>query len=217
MERIYTHKILLILSVFLLILFVFSSFFINSFGYTTVSDYSLPYTDLFENHISGKDDNGYYIIEGQNTVCDRCFVIESDGILYYFFVSDGYFDNSVTKYCFTDTSNYNYIYYEYSTDGTFIRQNSLLCRSSFNLWHYDFVYSTFDLVTEDGTIFFQLTPLAQVISVENLERKTTKEITEILPLILVVVVSFLGLRKALSWLSTLLRRCLILLNLLVNT
>ena len=54
--------------------------------------------------------------------------------------------------------------------------------------------------------FFYLPPtvLAEVLKPEE-GRKTIAEIVEVLPLILVVVVSFLGLRKALNWLLTLLR------------
>lgn len=55
--------------------------------------------------------------------------------------------------------------------------------------------------------FFHLAPvttLAEVLTPEE-GQKTIAEVVGILPLILVVVVSFLGLRKALSWLLTLLR------------
>lgn len=70
-------------------------------------------------------------------------------------------------------------------------------------------FSSNDLYYPSGEIFFQKTPvpvLVEVMSPEVVEKKTVQEILGVLPLIIVVVVSFLGLRKALSWLLTLLRR-----------
>lgn len=62
-------------------------------------------------------------------------------------------------------------------------------------------YSTVDIYDTDGTIFFQapltLTPLAKIVEESN-PKGILGEIIVILPLIIVVVVSFLGLRKALT-------------------
>ena len=65
--------------------------------------------------------------------------------------------------------------------------------------------------SSDSTVvepFFQSAPsvLYQVMEQEKTEKKTIKEILGVLPLILVVVVSFLGLRKALQMLLSFLRR-----------
>lgn len=59
-------------------------------------------------------------------------------------------------------------------------------------------------------VFFSLPPqtnlgLVEILNQEKTEAKTMQEILGVLPLIIVVVVSFLGLRKALNWLLTLLR------------
>ena len=71
------------------------------------------------------------------------------------------------------------------------------------------IYSSVDIHNESGEIFFQKTPvpvLVEVMSPEVVEKKTIQEILGVLPLILVVVVSFLGLRKVLKMLSTFLNR-----------
>lgn len=64
-----------------------------------------------------------------------------------------------------------------------------------------------DIVFAKNIDFFYIPPtvLAETLTLEE-GQKTIAEIVGLLPLILVVVVSFLGLRKALSWLLTLLRR-----------
>lgn len=74
------------------------------------------------------------------------------------------------------------------------------------------VCSSHEVKKSDGTIFFQnpvvekrqgvLAPLLETKEME----KTNLQIRVIIPLIIVVVVSFLGLRKALQMLSTILRR-----------
>lgn len=67
------------------------------------------------------------------------------------------------------------------------------------------LYSSNNLYRANGELFFQVTPLAQIVAVEKPET-VTKEILGVLPLIIVVVVSFLGLRKALRMLSNFFKR-----------
>lgn len=69
-------------------------------------------------------------------------------------------------------------------------------------------YSTVNIYGDDGNVFFLGTPLSltEVMEVEAMERRTLGEVLGILPLTLVVMVSCLGLRKALSMLSKLLRQ-----------
>ena len=71
------------------------------------------------------------------------------------------------------------------------------------------LFSSNDIHYPSGEIFFQKTPvpvLVEVMSPEVVEKKTVQEILGVLPLIIAVVVSFLGLRKALKMLSTFLNR-----------
>lgn len=81
---------------------------------------------------------------------------------------------------------------------------------------YFFLASNYDIVkTSDGTTFFhqptlrKATTLAPVIQREKTKgtlQVVLQEIIQILPLIIVALVSFLGLRKALKMLFTVLRR-----------
>lgn len=116
-----------------------------------------------------------------------------------------------TKY---SNSEWNYSPVKQS-DGTY-----LLDFANANFMTFTSFSNVTTFITSDANIyvkgkdelFFQLAPstLYQIIQAEA-ERKTIPmTIVEILPLILVVVVSFLGLRKALRMLSTLLRRRLVL-------
>ena len=73
--------------------------------------------------------------------------------------------------------------------------------------NFSIYYSTLDIYNNSGNVVFHAPPVTTLAEVLTLEegRKTIVEIVALLPLILVVVVSFLGLRKALNWLLTLLR------------
>lgn len=71
-----------------------------------------------------------------------------------------------------------------------------------------FILSNENIYDGSGNIFFRLAPVGQLGEiVEKVETQgVIMEIVKILPLILVVVVSFLGLRKAWKLLSTLLHQ-----------
>ena len=64
-----------------------------------------------------------------------------------------------------------------------------------------------NIYTEEGELFFPQPPLSlgEIVETSQME-KVLQQIVTILPLILVVVVSFLGLRKALQMLLTLLHQ-----------
>ena len=71
-------------------------------------------------------------------------------------------------------------------------------------------YGNFDLKTVDGETVFQQPPqkektLSQIVEVVETE-KTLAEVVGILPMILMIIVGLIGLRKALTMLSRLLRR-----------
>ena len=73
----------------------------------------------------------------------------------------------------------------------------------------DLLYSSFSLLYEDGTIFFQRAPikesfLAQMRKVEMGATLTT--LVSLVPLLMVLVVSFLAFRKALVWLLKVLHK-----------
>ena len=73
----------------------------------------------------------------------------------------------------------------------------------------DLLYSSIDLIYEDGTIFFQRAPikesfLAQMRKVEMGATLTT--LVSLVPLLMALVVSFLAFRKTLAWLLKVLRK-----------
>ncbi len=122
---------------------------------------------------------------------------ESDGTFYYKSV---WWSNvsSIPSYTLSDFSE------------------SGVCSSTFSIpknWtEANHATSSFDLKDKDGNVVFQgasQEALATIIrpQVEGIQLQTIlQEIIQILPLTIAVVVSFLGLRKALSWLLTRLRQ-----------
>ena len=72
------------------------------------------------------------------------------------------------------------------------------------------VYSTSDIYVDDtNTVFFYRTPvgiIAPLVDRKMMQETTLQEVVIILPMILVVVVSLVGLRKALAMLFSLLRQ-----------
>lgn len=100
------------------------------------------------------------------------------------------------------------IYYEFSSDFSF------LGRSEGDIGYYtedkgndEYLFRNINAYDGD-TLFFQGTPLSTLaLIVEKTEtEETLLQILKILPMILVLVVCFLGLRKALQMLSTLLHQ-----------
>ena len=71
-----------------------------------------------------------------------------------------------------------------------------------------FILATTDVYDSKGELFFHRPPLSRLARIveEAQAQETIMEIVKILPLTLVVVVSYLGLRKALRLLSTLLHQ-----------
>ena len=201
------NKIITISIIFILISFCFIN---TCFAYTVDTDYELPETNLFTEYITGKDDNGYYIINGSSTVCDRYFVITDGKELVYIFVSDGYFSDDAKTYYMNNRETYNYIYFEYYLDGSFKRQNSLRNDTSMGvMFNQDYVYTSFDCKFADGTVFFQAPPvmeqettLAMVLEQNNpmeIFKILMKNVVVSLVVFLVGLVAFL---KAWAWLKT---------------
>lgn len=123
--------------------------------------------------------------------------------------------NNDNYLCIAATGDVRYVQYcvyNFDSDGNYL--NHSLNRIDGN---NSFVFDTFrpanyyysDSEIMDGNnklVNPSLTPLARTFLVEVQKQEIIKEIVGILPLIIVVVVSFLGLRKALTMLVTFLRR-----------
>lgn len=218
MKNFLTHKFLPVMAVFMLVIFTLctSCFASSDLKFSNDEIYNLPdFTDIVGN-------NDYCIIYGKNTNIGTRFLLlpyDKDNYqLRLVKIGDKY---SLRLYSIsstpTDSNSIKYSYYYISSTSSSSWSSSSTSDTSgfyFSGGIYG-VYATQDLYDLDGNLVFQVAPqatqLAQIVEQAETE-KTVGEIVAILPLILVILVSFLGLRKALSWLSALLRRCLILLN-----
>ena len=81
--------------------------------------------------------------------------------------------------------------------------------NGYNEGIYEFLYSSFDLYYSDDTLFFQRAPiresfLAQMKKIQMGAILTT--LVSLVPLLTVLVISFLAFRKALAWFLKVLRK-----------
>ena len=198
-------KIFLISLVFLFFIFLNS----NCFAYTDTEGYSNE--DMYNMFTSVKEE------------------LEENNTSYYDYVivshckNDGENDNSVEIYMFLDSDYSCYVSNYYNTLRLHANKCNVYCFSngSFtfsvvskqnNITAYgkavDIKYSSFLIKNKDGTDFFSQTPLTRLVPVvKQVEMgETMKQIIQLFPMILVVVVSCLGLRKALQMLLTVLHQ-----------
>lgn len=208
------NKFLLVILIFMLVIASFTSVFASTSVYP--NDYTVPECDVFNRMI--KQDDGTYCYNGISTCIDRYFVCHTDSIDYYFFVCDGYFINN--KYYLNNNSVSNYIYFEYDTNGSFIRANSLRCDSSFSLWNgMSICYSSTDLYDSNGVLVFQVAlpeipeepqQITQVLAEETEKVQIAEQlkimIVGFLKYLIVLVISLIAFWKGWQFLSTQLRK-----------
>lgn len=208
MKKIYTYKIFTIFLLTLLSLLIFSN-----------SSFATSATDLSDVDIKLMVQRGYDLIEenGYNSKEFTKYYIDSDRVCYFTDNSNinciNWLGRNLLKVSNNCTVKFDLDTLEAKEFGNNM-ENQI--SSTWDISYVDsIVFSTFDIYKGDTIVFeknidfFRVAPqpMAEIMLVELKEKETTKEILGILPLILVVVVSFLGLRKALSWLWTLLRGC----------
>lgn len=161
------------------------------------------------------DENAYdylsvaqqYFEDNNLTMYD--YIVTSEGFVYAFYTED-YTCYAFDDYVKTIRCNNSYIFEFSSLDN----YNIITSSTSSNGQSYTnanaILFSSIDIKNADGTIFFQKTPLGMGVLAPMVARMETsqvmKEIVGILPLIIVVVVSLVGLRKALKMLSRLLHK-----------
>ena len=94
----------------------------------------------------------------------------------------------------------------YLTDNQWDFQSSSY-RDSTDISANEPLYTNFDILGENGDVVFQGAPQATVLAgiVEQQEMKPLEEILTLLPIVMIVVVSYLALRKALATLFNFLR------------
>lgn len=217
-------KIFLIIVLFILLLSITNSSFasvgtsvinINGFNYIFSEDNLFSWIYVY----SKSDDNVYRLVHW-GTPCADCGTIE-----YYFYEDEenAYFEGRCSHGTVGDRYSI-WVYDKTVTDHSSWINNGVvqnMDRLTFSKSDYNFVYCYGNIYSDseysiplntEGNSFFLKAPLtvAKTLIVERVEMEVVlQEIVKILPLIIVVVVCFLGLRKALQILSTLLRRCLI--------
>lgn len=208
-------KITIFFSAILLCLFIFV-------GLSYASSDNLPTLPDFTEY----GDHYYYIFENYtNDIFMNVFYLESDSIhtidhfrIYrkatgdiVFYLKDGYSipEYMLATYKITD-NQWECVYNGFVDGGTTVSASSLI----------QILYSNVDITNESGTsVFFPQTPLVVETPVEEKQEitlapivekveaeKTLAEVVGILPLIIVVVVSLVGLRKALKMLLAVLHR-----------
>lgn len=211
-------KILPVLIIFLFVLFAFSSF---SFGFT--EEQQAKINELVSTlRTNSKNQSTTWAIDDNNTkkayfatdfdyngtTCsyvavmywrDQCSVTFTDGVV-------------VGKNVDGAKHDFNVYYFDKDLNCLGAKANSLNGGSSVSISGVkSYFYAEFTVKNSSGEVvepFFLVPPatLEEVLKAEKTEVKTMQEILGVLPLIIVVVVSFLGLRKALRMLETFLRR-----------
>ena len=192
------NKIFPIVCIFLLIVSVFTS---NVFAF--------DYKDFNGNDCSASDipssiDVSHGFLLKPNGGSWSYLIVALDDFCYAFLSDNG---DTVHLYGNFDLYKIKGSSYDYESTKNY---NSSVADGSNNVGTLSqFTYSTFTIYTNSTKekVFFQgPSVLVKIMKTELAEKKTVQEILGVLPLIIVVVVSFLGLRKALQMLSTLLRR-----------
>lgn len=203
-NKILLNKMLLIFVVFVIAISAcFSNVKASSTKYITANNvtYTLPdeCTDNF--FICETFNNTVSLIFGNYT--DWKFS-ENNGDVVVNNINNGSVQNFTVYVISKGSYNFNNYTNKFTTTWTSINPQKNVSYAGCHI-----LYSTNDLYYPSGEIFFQKTPvpvLVEVMSPEVVEKKTVQEILGVLPLIIVVVVSFLGLRKALRMLLSFLRR-----------
>lgn len=195
------NKFFIILLIILLLLFSFTGIVKADFlgSYTIYNDVQYDFPTL-PTEVTSKP--YYFIIKRQN---DNMKVVASDRP--FSIVSDN--EGGVKINC--DTDRDGHIAYDYIVGSDEWTSTDYIYEDfwRFGIW-FEKVYTSYDMYY-DGNSFFYTTPLFPMGIIQQEMKETAmtgvvKEIISLLPLIIVVVVSFLGLRKGYRFLLTLLRR-----------
>ena len=223
MKNILNNRILVILSIFVILItsLCTSCFASDDIKYTyngverTVPDFSHRLVDggtyclafILDEYSSGEPLPRYWLfVSNQNE--QPCFGITDDGIFVYRYTR-AYYCNFLTDQTWL---SYNSDFFTFTSD---LRDKNKadIIQTDFKVYKANYTPGKEATFTDEVVfpVAPQATQLSQIVEQAKTE-KTLAEVVGILPLILVVVVSLVGLRKALKWLLTFLRRCLILLN-----
>ena len=212
-------KILIVIMFFILLLILNTYCFatgveLNSDNSVTINGYTYV-LDNIENYT-------YYLYNKNEDTLYACVHAQSShwncGNTISFSVTDnGNNTFTIISKCDHSSSYANYLEYKYNKETNewdMIKNTGGMYSLTYSSDEYSFVYSPMNINNDfdiENSDFFYKTPLsrlAQIVEKSRMET-TLQEVIRILPLIIVVVVFLVGLRKALQILLTVLRRCLI--------
>lgn len=172
-------------------------------------DYSLNYDSVFDNKCFVIVHSNYY----------NCFMAYSfnDSVQYFnlgykLYVGE---DNRIKFSNGSEFIDINHTVYKYKND-TWVHSDTGDDGSTLDLKYFpngsnsSFLYCPYTIYNIDGSIFFRIAPQVQGIVAQQVETvkmsQTLVEVIALLPMILVVLVSLVGLRKGLKMLETFLRQ-----------
>lgn len=200
-----------ILSFFLVVLILFSLFSNSTVKATTDEEYSIIYEKI-EHYFDIKYNEYHYFTYWLRGNFYYCYIENIDLSTPIYIVKDE--DNNLHVYDVNTQEELSYLikaveflkisYTDYS-DSVKILPTDFI---TFNYSSYnDPVHSNFTMYNSDNTIFFQQTPSVVRPVVERVALKEViKEVLGILPLIIALLVCFLGFRKGLQVLSNVLHK-----------
>lgn len=183
-ENIFTHKILPILSILILVSFIF----INNNAFAANLEITLS-----DEHIT----NATNIANGRNffiaTNPSHCWLFICELENASFIVDNGTIkstNGNVLFYCLPNTSSIEFVF---NTTNT----------SAGNSTAYTYLYSSADILNTDGTVFFQRPPvtLAEILEATNPTQTFQKMMKTVVASLIVFLVGFLSFRKAWAFLK----------------
>lgn len=219
-KKIFHNKFLNILGIFLLILFILTNF---SSAFTDEENTEID--RIVTTMIKNSADNGvtWALDNSSNSKLSffNCNLTYNNDHCSYICVRtwNGEMklvldENTLTSTCiWGGTHEVHIFYYNNDLELLGIDTHSLEYNQSISLDNVNYYFksdvSIYDVSGNKLDPFFQITPvpvLEGIMKQEQAEKRTIQEILGVLPLIIVVVVSFLGLRKALRILVNSLKR-----------
>lgn len=215
------NKVLIILFLFLVVFSAISTTCFASTGFTLETNNSVS-INSYNYVLDNMEGYTFYLYNKKEDTLYACIHARSGhwncGGSFSFSVSEGengIFHIKTSCNHYDDYANYAEFKYDKETK-TWVESNAYGGAQylSYDSSIFTFVYSPMDINNgfdmEKSSFFCRTPPTHLGLVVEEAKPETIlSEILWIIPLILVVVVSFLGLRKALKLLLRLLHRCLI--------
>lgn len=199
----------------LFILFLISFIFLSNFSFVNAVTLVTP-PDTFQapsfdvSSLFTVNDDGTFTIQDRKTICTNYIIFYSIQYDEYniVFYGDGYISDDCSSYCYTNVSGYNRCFLRLIPNSTTFGTVEFRQYSGKDVLFQDYIIDSYkDVLYSDGTIFFQKTPvtatLAPILEKVEMTEPTMKEILTLVPIMIILIASYLGLRKGLTLLKIL--------------